>query len=64
MYRQNWFLLNFLLLGHLKIYILISAQDYDSYTEVEVHAELVFAECLLLKVKFNFLKELKSNSGN
>ena len=25
-------------------------QDYDAYTELEIHAELVYAECLLLKV--------------
>jgi len=28
---------------------MVRKQDYDSYTEMEVHAELVYAECLLLK---------------
>ena len=28
-------------------------KDYNDMTETEVHAELVYAECLLLKVKFN-----------
>ena len=28
---------------------MVGKQDYDSYTEMELHAELVYAECLLLK---------------
>jgi len=28
---------------------LVRRQDYDSYSEMEIHAELVYAECLLLK---------------
>lgn len=28
---------------------MVGKQDYDSYTELELHAELVYAECLLLK---------------
>ena len=32
---------------------MVRKQDYDSYTEMEVHAELVYAECLLLKVGRN-----------
>lgn len=27
----------------------VKKQDYDSYTEMEIHAELVYAECLLFK---------------
>ena len=34
---------------------MVRKQDYDSYTEMEVHAELVYAECLLLKVKLNLV---------
>ena len=30
--------------------VIFSLQDYDAYTELEIHAELVYAECLLLKV--------------
>jgi len=28
---------------------MVRRQDYDTYTEMEIHAELVYAECLLLK---------------
>lgn len=28
---------------------MVRRADYDSYTEMELHAELVYAECLLLK---------------
>ena len=28
---------------------MVRRADYDSYTELELHAELVYAECLLLK---------------
>ena len=28
---------------------MVGRADYDSYTELELHAELVYAECLLLK---------------
>ena len=28
---------------------MVGRQDYNSYTEMEMHAELVYAECLLLK---------------
>ena len=28
---------------------MVGRQDYNSYTELEMHAELVYAECLLLK---------------
>ena len=33
--------------------IICLLQDYDAYTELEIHAELVYAECLLLKVRSN-----------
>ena len=29
---------------------IVGRQDYNQYTETECHAELVYAECLLLKV--------------
>ena len=32
------------------VMVISSLQDYDAYTELEIHAELVYAECLLLKV--------------
>ena len=28
---------------------MVGRQDYNTYTEMEMHAELVYAECLLLK---------------
>lgn len=31
--------------------------DYDSYTDLESHAELVFAECLLLKATLTFCED-------
>ena len=37
----------------MKIIIICLLQDYDAYTELEIHAELVYAECLLLKVRSN-----------
>lgn len=31
--------------------------DYDTYTDMEVHAELVFAEILLLKATLTFCED-------
>ncbi len=31
--------------------------DYDSYTELELHAELCYAECLLLKASLTFCED-------
>lgn len=36
---------------------MVRKQDYDSYTELEIHAELVYAECLLLKAMLTICED-------
>ena len=36
---------------------MVRRADYDAYTELELHAELCYAECLLLKAALTFCED-------